>query len=292
MIAHRTGSSLLHDVSCFVPDMLYISTDQAFQIIKQRPDTPIYITYRDPELRFRSGLQVNICQDPINSDEISRPTLELISSYIQKIRYLDFCMGVQVAAEINSPDMYPTYYRRPYHLYDQHIDHCLWRPYLLLLHGYNVKLMCITEWSGHLLKYYPECAPLIQQHERKDANTAPAEGTNILWDAYYSVFGVPARVATHTWEMWMSQEQLVYDALVEYNTRIIASEKPLTNALSVLIDNDLYFSDITTTAYTYMLALIVQINKDRGLNSDLKNHLIDIRSRLANIQNGAAALFH
>lgn len=255
-VTHRNGSTIIQEISGVYPSVITPMTmTECFTFLKQNPNTPIIIPFREPETRFKSGLMINFNRD-VSDDHSIEELLKLNygETYKSKIQYMDvmyhntFLSGVARG-----------YRRRPYHLLDIHLDHSLWMPLFLIAYGFNVKLIALSDFSIHLKPLYPLAISFIKARERSNSSTTNRPLALKLWEIYKSVYLNPTlpiyfkdseerySMRTLSWKKWMQPEKEIYKIFHVYKN----SENLQTfsvKLLNKLIEDKVYFTDVFSIA--------------------------------------------
>ena len=273
--SNRNGSSLIDNI-CHSYNLLQeLSTYDALALANEDPNIKIYIPFRDPIVRFKSGLTVNfyrMASDSILKDRT--PIRHLLTTsygkqYISHITYLR-----DLYSKLIEPVYYPYFGICPYHLYDVHLDHSLYRPLILLLHDYNVQLIPMNKLSEHLAARFIEATPIIGA---KRANTFSAnnEISELLWKMYKEIFvdttiEIPQNQKQITWKLWMDQEVHIFKSFCTYmNTpnMTYCANKLLKN----IYKNEFYFADRNSMVYKGTSFLLSDIQQHKKLHPWLVN---------------------
>lgn len=275
----RNGSSVVKDIATRYPEIKDVGTAKAFSILDAEPYTPIYIPFRDPEVRFKSGLAVNLYRDLHKyQDLMEKGPGKLITEgygavYKHKLEYID-----NIASN-NMPYISGAsrgFLRRPFHLFDDHVDHSLRIPFTLILYGYNVKLVYLEDWSSHLKTLYPNAIDLITSRERIKSSTTNNPDVYPLWSIYKSIFvdqkTVPRppelkieesySLKTLTWDRWMAPEKKIYKILRQYKDSDNLKEICF-RIFKEIINDKVYFTDSFSPSFNKLFTLINFIHNSK-----------------------------
>ena len=206
------------------------STNKSFDILRSNPQVPVVITTRDPMERFISGLtMVETHVDPMRRNDPDYP--EYFAYYVGAYR-ANF--GNQHASDVYCP----------YDLGDSHVAHHLFRPLMLIAGGHNVEIVNLSDYSDHLIKYYPHCEQLI--HDRI-TNKHEKDQKHKLLLSYQSVFDNNFN-HKFTWAEWITQEVKIYQLLEKYRTGRATAHDAL-QLFKQLVEDDIYFYSIFSPHY-------------------------------------------
>jgi hypothetical protein len=209
----KNGSTLMSNLSRADPSLQHLDIDSAIRMIVEK-DAKIYAPYRHPYVRFISGLEVNFFNNTDFFDGFVKgpgfPTATDAKQYKNFVRYLDRAMytpGTSIG----------SYYYRPYHLFDQHLDHWLIIPFVLVLYNLNVEMIPMHQLSDHLLQLFPKCEEHIRKSERKGSFDQPQEHLMPLWNAYKTIMNnpptrfKPVMMEFISFEKWLEPEIRVFN---------------------------------------------------------------------------------
>lgn len=250
---YRCGSSVLLDISKKCDYLKEYHDEEGFRLIDLNRECPIYIIYRHPETRFKSGLQITIKRFLMNQpDLLHKDILPMLDEGYDAL----FQYGISFLDNIATKDIpyvsghWDREIIRPFHLYDSHLDHMLWRPLILKAYGYNVVMIPINEYDDHLGRLYPTAyQQILDSHDRPETFKTNNKNANKLWEIYKKVFvdnlyydDRSARAAI-TFKTWMDEEIKIFDTIEKFRSAPnfkFASEKMIKK----LFENKLYFSDM------------------------------------------------
>ena len=272
--SNRNGSSLIDEI-CHSYNLLQeLSLYDALALANDDPNIKIYIPFRDPIVRFKSGLTVNFFRmAPENILQSGSSVREWFPTsygkqYISHITYLRDLYSKSIG-----PVYDPYFEICPYHLYDVHLDHSLYRPLILLLHDYNVQLIPMNKLSEHLAERFVEATPIIGAN-RANTFSANNEDSELLWKMYKEIFvdtiEIPQNQKQITWKFWMDQEVHIFKTFCTYmNTPNITycANKLLKN----IYKKGFYFSDRNSMVYKGTSLLLSDIQQHKKLHPWLVN---------------------
>lgn len=262
VVTTKNGSTLMANLSKADSSLSYLDTDTAIQIIIKNK-AKVYAPYRHPYPRFISGLEVNFFNNTDFFDGIEKganfPDKDACKLYKNFVRYIDRAMytpGTSIG----------RHYFRAYHLFDQHLDHWLIIPFVLVLYGLDVEMIPMYDLTSHLLKIFPKCKDQIMKSERKGSFDQPQEHLIPLWNAYKSVMmkpvinNKPFMLESITFEKWMEPEIRVFNL---FNTKL--TNTTLTyeanKILRKVAQNGDYFYDLWSHRNQQMYKVIRSLNE-------------------------------
>lgn len=270
---YRCGSSVLRDISQRCEYLNEYQDEEGFELIDLNRECPIHIIYRNPETRFKSGLQITI-------KRFLRKHQNLLSKDIDKMldegydRFFEHSIGF-LDNVITSDLPYTSGHWegnviRPYHLYDSHLDHMLWRPMILKAYGYNVEMIPINEYDKHLGPLYPKAyQEILFSHDRPETFKTNNAAANRLWEIYKKVFVDDLYFVNKTgrsiitFKRWIDQEFKIFNMIEKFRSAPnfkFACEKMIAK----LFEENLYFYDMYSPSVvrTHMLLDILHKYKD------------------------------
>lgn len=249
LTAFRNGSTTLRVLSeKFYKDLIpyEIGDRNFFTYLNDHPGMPIFIVFRDPEVRFRSGLVVN------------SPN----GYYTTQLNYKKWIVSQKEV--LNNLNLYQQ--GKSYHLFDPHLDHILWAPALLSSYGYNVKLIPMNHYTDLLLdKYstiYLDCKQYcktnkISESDPSSFNESRLE-SSILWSIYKEI--MINDDLSYTFDDWMSLEKKIFDI---YNN--ISIRENFNNfskdIMSELLSDSHYFKDIQSPRVNQIYRFIHRLHQ-------------------------------
>lgn len=200
-VSNRNGSTILKEISDKYPSLKLVADDEIFEILKQDFSRPIYIPFRDPVVRFRSGLSVNFFnRTGIVLDQADEKELE---SYAQSIKYLRSSLHY-------TGTYYSSYPNEFYHLFDSHIDHWLWVAMIIGAYNYNVKLIPMYNLSNHLMTAFPQASPLIKSRSRSDSFDKSKSDYDKIWEYYKSVMITNVELKNYQPQSYLKNPEISY----------------------------------------------------------------------------------
>lgn len=274
--SNRNGSTLI-DKICHSYNLLQeLSLYDALALANEDPNIKIYIPFRDPIVRFKSGLTVNfyrMASESILKDRSPIRHLLYTTSYgkqyISHITYLR-----DLYSKLIEPVYDPYFQICPYHLYDVHLDHSLYRPLILLLHDYNVQLIPMNKLSEHLAARFIEATPIIGANRANTFDTNN-EDSELLWKMYKEIFvdtiEIPQNQKQITWKLWMDQEVHIFKTFCTYidtPNMTYCANKLLKN----IYKNGFYFADRNSMVYKGTSFLLSGIQQHKKLHPWLVNY--------------------
>jgi hypothetical protein len=234
------------------------------------------VVYREPETRFKSGLQI-VCnrddneQDPWlikDAEGLLIPSSENL--FLQKLVSLDnvYSMNIPFVTGYSRGRK-----KRCFHLCDSHTDHSLWKALILIAYEYNVRLLPLNEYTKHLTLFYPKAYDVLLNMRTRRSSFNTSNNISLqLWEVYKKVFVDNKFCKTDldlkkyvTFDEWMHQEKLVFETLEKYkdHSDIILAH----DLIKKLFENRIYFSDIHSPNSSEIIGLLNNIHK---LKSPLK----------------------
>lgn len=272
--SNRNGSSLI-DKICHSYNLLQeLSLYDALALVNEDPNIKIYIPFRDPIVRFKSGLTVNFYRMASESILEDRTPIQnlLYTSYGEQ-----YASHITYLRDLYSKEIEPVYEPYfaicPYHLYDVHLDHSLYSPLILLLHDYNVQLIPMNKLSEHLAARFIEATSILDV-ERANTFSANNQISKSLWEIYKKIFvdtiEIPQDQKQITWKLWMDQEVHIFKTLCTY-----IDTPNMTYCANKLLKNiykkGFYFSDRNSMVYKGTSFLLNEIQLHKKLHPWLVN---------------------
>lgn len=268
---NRNGSTLIFDISNTVNYLKEKELPEALALIERDKNIPIYVPFRDPIVRFKSGLSVNFlreCEEESGNKNITsvppKDKYKIVLNTLKNL-YLNHISHHLLSKFI-----------MPFHLNDVHLDHCLWRPLILLANGYNVKLIPMNKLSDHLHSRFPTTLNLIKERERKNSFNVVRRDTEGLWDIYKEIFiDIPMykdkfNMQNINWYLWMRDEQTIFDQFCLYqdspNLNFVSGKMILT-----LLQGKAYFSDTNSVMLPSLMFMLEEIKKHRELCPEIQS---------------------
>jgi|688.fasta_scaffold02953_15 hypothetical protein len=249
----RCGSSILRDISSQYDELVEYHDDEGFKLIDLNRECPIYVIYRDPETRFKSGLQITItrflpCDIPPQSRYVDQFLDEGHDvSFENAMGFLDNVITTDIPKVSGS---WQGKIMRPFHLYDSHIDHMLWKILILKAYDYNVVPLPINKYDSHLAPLYPKAYnDILKSHDRPETFKHNNKRALRLWDIYKKVFIENKYFQNKTqrphisFKEWMDEERKVFATIEKFKSAAtfkFACDKMITK----LFANKIYFEDM------------------------------------------------
>jgi hypothetical protein len=254
-LSYRVGSTLLKQISEVHDEIKFLDGPIGLKLINENLDRPIYIVYREPETRFKSGLQIVCGRDFKDDDPFLTVDKNRLLTSESKDLFLKKLVALDNVFNINIPFV-SGYSRgrkkRCFHLCDTHTDHVLWKALILAAYEYNVRLIPLNEYTKHLKLFYPKAIDILSETaattRRSSFNTNNAISVE-LWEIYKKVFIENQFCKSDfdfkkhvTFNEWMDQEKFVFRAIEKYKESSDVSL--LHNVITKLFEDRIYFSDI------------------------------------------------
>lgn len=258
----KNGSTLLGEISDRNKHLRYVEPDEATSIAHS--GSIIYTPFRHPFPRFVSGLSVNFFNQTDGFEDVGITNNFLnedsVRTYKNLIRYLD-------RTTVTLGNMHGSYYFRPYHLYDLHLDHWLYVPMTLLLYNFNVKFIPLFEFTNHVKEKFSNINDLVSVRERKNSFDKINKEYTSLWEAYKSIMienppgGIKVKNTNHiSFDEWMKPEIEIFNLLnTHLNTPNLnfAAHKAF-NRISMQGD---YFVDVWSPRITNLYYMLKDIHR-------------------------------
>lgn len=254
-LSYRVGSTLLKKIAEVHDEIKFLTFEDGIKKINENLERPIYVVYREPLTRFKSGLEIVFRRDFIQGDQYHDQGVDnLLNSGYDEI-FLQKLISYDNLFSLNIPFV-SGYSRgrtkRCFHLYDNHTDHNLWKALILIAYEYNVRLIPLNEYTKHLTYFYPRFSlhdEEISKNMRKSSFDSNKELSLKLWNIYKKVFvdnlfckpDVKLKKLI-TFDEWMSEEKMIFNALEKYT--IHSDVNIMHHVIKNLFENRIYFSDI------------------------------------------------
>lgn len=199
--SNRNGSTLLKEISEQYDNLQEYSYAQVFSLLSDDPSIPLYVPFREPMVRFKSGLSVNL-YNTVNY-KLDHNTDEVLKNYSQflkyfRARYTD--TGSHLSATPNEK----------YHLYDGHLDHWLWSSMILGAYGYNIKLVPMYNFSGLLLQQFPKALKIINFRDRNNSFDQSTPLYEKIWESYKKGMVDDADINTYWPKQYLKSPEILY----------------------------------------------------------------------------------
>lgn len=273
---NRNGSTLLSEIhERHRRSTRRIQADILIKHLEATPETSIYVPYRDPLVRFKSGLVVNLYNKTVFNQDF--PDQEMIEKSLRHFKtildYFDKTFG-------NMENVIGQCFHRPYHLFDQHTDHWLGLPLILCVYGYNVNPIKMSDFSALLRANFTNIDDLISKRERSNSYDTSKPQDEKIFQIYKEIFNnepsYQDRIGLHlrkTFDQWMAPELEIFRYLQTYAGT--PNQNFAAHRLANKFFNDkTYFNDPYSVNHSAMLSLVKEIHKHRSVNSRFK-FLID-----------------
>lgn len=225
-VSNRNGSTILKEISAAYPSLKVVADDEIFEILKQDFSRPIYIPFRDPVVRFRSGLSVNFFnRTGTVLDQADEKELE---SYAQSIKYLRSALHY-------TGTYYSSYPNEFYHLFDSHIDHWLWVAMIIGVYNYNVKLLPMYDLSKHLMTAFPKASSLIKSRSRTDSFDKSKVVYEKIWGYYKSVMIDDVELKDYQPQAYLKKPEISYtfDNWMRFESELFTNYKNFHASLNL-----------------------------------------------------------
>ena len=270
---YRCGSSIIRDISYRCDELIEYQDDEGFKIIDLNRECPIYIIYRDPDTRFKSGLQITFKRFMLNNKELILDTTEKLLEDGYDIKFessMAFLDNVTTSDIPGVSGFWNGKVIRPYHLYDSHLDHMLWRPLILKAYGYNVIAMPINEYDKHLVSLYPKALnEVLKSHDRPETFKSNNNKTLKLWNIYKKVFIDNHHFVNKTgrpvvsFKDWMYEERKAFNVIETFKNQK-NFQFACVKTIKKLFEGNVYFQDIYSPSVdrVYQLLNILHNHKE------------------------------
>lgn len=229
--SHRNGSNTLQRVAEDVPNLIAVEMNEFFRFVDTDTTIPIFVIFRDPEVRFKSGLPFAMS---------NRTGVLPESDYPTYYRFRTMLSSFNSLSDTHLKAMFPSL--QIYHLFDSHTDHTLWAPALLACFGYNVRLIPMYDYTKILIDKYPQTIK-SQYHysrhlSRPDSFDKTLNKHDILWDIYKEVI-----IKDNTFYDWMKLEKEIFQ--IYKNTHEQKDIKEISNnVIQLILEDPFYLTDI------------------------------------------------
>lgn len=251
----RNGSTLMTEISTVAPNLQSINLETFADLLVTDKNIKIYAPVRDPIVRFKSGLAVNLYNRSGHLNVIDNTTLNL---YKHMLMYFD--NGI-----IEPGKLLTVYPNRPFHLYDSHCDHWLGTLMLLPCLGSNLVVIPMNKFSEHLKHKFSEGTEFISNRERPDSFNNTKPDYEKLWEVYKKVFVDVKLENTLSYEQWMEPEIKIFKILTAYKDDMLKIKSELL--FNDLLDRKLYFNDLYSPNTHTMFTIINELSS-RGLTTE------------------------
>jgi len=277
MTGLRNGSTLMEEIKDLVgPDRLYRHQyhEDLVRLISEDRAYKIYMPFRDPMIRFKSGLTVNMynrCGFD-TEDGSFKAQDSTYAIYKQLLTYLDNTAG-------NDHAIFDLTRCRPYHLYDTHTDHLLYQPLIYLAYGFDVQLIPFNNFSEHLLQQFPEAKDIIVKRGRPNSFNTSLKEHELAWNIYKEIFidNEPDfyksndQVKFQTFNLWMKPEIEIFNLFMENYQQINMLKTRCRGLIIDFTKNTQYFNDPYSPKFMRLGSLLPMIERFNKLNPQLQN---------------------
>lgn len=272
----RNGSTLTRAIAAH-NNLEKLNYRQLFIYLKNNPDIPINIVFRDPNVRFRSGLFINMYSlNP--SIEVNKDSINNYKEYLYSYAKISYKLNNQ----------YPSY-----HICDFHLDHMLWIPAFFSLYGYNVKLIPISNFTDVLISNFPESKNIIlgNNSEFKNRGAESFNCTTSLYDDLWKIYddslnkfifeNIKNYKIFYTFNDWTKLETELFK-LYEENYSKENIDSILKNAMNLIIHDPYYLMDIYSPKVQCIKEFIFEMQIADPSRSNQIPKLIDIYNNFNN----------
>lgn len=262
---HKNGSTTLRNLASFDDNSLeQVGLEDFFQFIDKNSgqdyQVPVYTIFRNPYVRFRSGL----------TKLANRHQRELGPYRTLYSKEHNFQYFLQCAAFFN--DKRPSII--PYHLYDTHIDHILWMPAIVSVCGYNVKLIPMTDLSALLINMYdPDSVARSDTNIRPNSYNEVNPDSENFWSSYKKIIINGKNSSEQMFNQWMQTEQDIFDVYekpdAQANLHLYSQ-----NIVDKLLQDPYYFTDLDSFRFVFLTEILEILNTTHKLPSNLYHYLL------------------
>lgn len=248
LTSFRNGSTMLENIASLNSNLLiYKFADiKLHNYLKENPNAPIYTVFRDPEVRFRSGLKAVFHKISNGSDNYNS-----LLNYIKNV--IERSMPFRDFGRMNAVN------HRIFYLFDSHLDHTLWAPMTLATYGHNIKLIPMNEYSGYLNCYYPKEYSAKSNNIRSDSFDTSTAAQNALWDSYKEIMFNNNELTA--FDQWMSVEKQIFE-MYKNNYKQDNIKEISKELMQIAINDPLYFTDIYSTRVDLINRLLEKLHMD------------------------------
>jgi hypothetical protein len=294
MTGLRNGSTLMDEIKEIVgPNRLFRHEfpEDLIKLISNDRSYKIYMPFRNPMIRFKSGLTVNMYNRCGFDTSIIEANVEYPEYYILykgMLRYLDNSYA-------NDHNIFHLNYYRPYHLFDTHIDHLLYKPLIYLAYGFDVHMIPLNKFSDHLYKYFPEAISKIYERGRPDSFDKSSPLHEKVWDVYKEIFvdNDPEfykykypEDRTLTFNLWMKPELEIFNLFLENYTNVNLLKTKSRALINHFIKTKQYFKDPYSPKTMEIGTTVPMLEVYNKPNKDLHDYVqsyIGIRDRMTDM---------
>ena len=218
-VSNRNGSTILKEISVKYPSLKLVSNNEIFENLKQNSSRPIYIPFRDPIVRFRSGLSVNLFN---RTGLILNETAgdKELKNYANSIKYLRSSLHY-------TGTYYSSYPNEFYHLFDSHLDHWLWVAMIIGVYGYNVRLIPMYDLSNHLITNFPQANSIIKNRTRSDSFNKSTPAYDKIWNYYKEVMVDNIELSQYHPKAYITKPEVpyIFDNWMRFETELFNNYK-------------------------------------------------------------------
>jgi hypothetical protein len=267
------GSTVLENLSLSDDRLKPTWGEDMFRILDADPSIPVYCAFRNPLVRFASGLTSNLTNTVIRTyasdikwtqigvTQGKRPDPSQMKVFFQKFEEnLVFLSTLSQHSNEGMPGF-------PYHLFDAHCDHSLWAPLILLATNYNIVLTPLSDYSNLLESYYPQTykKSIVGNHRiRPDSFDKTNQWSKTYVDVYEKV------VKSEEFNVWMAPEKLIFDTFYQNSLVLIDDIRDLIKHLLFKTD---YFNEVAAPRSKMLCELTAYINSSMLFVPELKQKI-------------------
>lgn len=255
LTSFRNGSTTLKHIANLNKNLIPcgLASNDVHNYLRENPDTPIYSIFRDPEVRFRSGLTAIYFEHRKISQSKQSTCYKNILSYIKTVNQLLPFKNIKSKNSIN---------HYAYHLFNPHLEHTLWASMILASYDKNIKLVPMDEYSAHLNLYYAKEYDQMTQTFGESRTNSFNETTNLqnnLWEIYQEVMF--ENNSSEMFDQWMKVEKQIFETYK--NNYKQDNIKDISNELiNVVLNDPLYLTDIYSNRVDLINILLNKLHTD------------------------------
>lgn len=296
MTGLRNGSTLMEEIKDLVgPDRLFRHQypEDLIRMLTEDRSYKIYMPFRDPMVRFKSALTVNMHNRcGFDTDDTSYKVQDItFVMYKKMLMYLDSSIG-------NDHNIFNIEYKRPYHLFDIHTDHLLFKPLIYLAYGYDVHMIPFNKFSEHLYQRFPEATDIIKRRGRLDSFNTSMHSHELVWNTYKEVFidnepdfykDKAPEAKELTFDLWMKPELEIFEMFIENYQNVNMLKTKCRGLIKRFIETKQYFNDPYSPRFMELGTLLPIIETFNKPNRDLHNYIqnfVIMRNRLRALSKG------
>lgn len=271
----RNGSSLTRAIASHNNNLVKLDLRQLFLYLKDNSDATVNVIFRDPTIRFRSGLFINGGSEAgVERDDCNFKNI-----------YKDFLISYsKTSFKINR--QFPMY-----HICDFHLDHTLWISAFFSLYNYNVKLIPISDFTNILVDNFPNSKDIIFSEDPKIKNrgTRAFNSSLRIYDELWVVYN-EGLIKTmneyankykifYTFDDWIDLETKIFK-LYEDNHHTQNINSLLKDVMKMIIDDPYYLMDVYSPKVQTIKELIREMLIVDSTKKEYSLKLFDIYNNL------------